>query len=483
MVLPSLATPAPGMLLLQHKCQRRARVCVHRSWGFPSSLCLALWGNYAPSSAQGLSPFPSLLVFPHAPLDFPKKSPCPTTLGCCPSLVPAAASQGKPSGRGEARAIPYREQSVWLSRSFPTPAARLHAAAVAAGRGGSRARSGGFGPVPPAAQADSSGSGSARGGMWLPGRLVYCAGNKGAVVPGLLKCLGARPLPSAGGWSTLGSRPGGGTLLRNASFLNSLLFGVGLAPPSRLSAEGRAMPHCPPTAACVPLSGALRGGGSLLSPQKEPPCRCQALPTALLQGVGLVGFLTAPLWQCRGLGGPSWAQARGGGRVCGILPAALWHRLPEDTERSKLSVLRFSPKGKSNLPSMVLGTQGSPWAAVPNPMLSPTPCSLLPGVSSCASSPLSCGAGACVLTPEGYSCLCHPGYTLDPSRLRCTGRLAPPLPARTQWNIRSFRLLGGRFSGSSAEPLLTHRAMGLAGGCCGDCLSSFLAWAQMKTSA
>ncbi|XP_037994049.1 latent-transforming growth factor beta-binding protein 2 isoform X2 [Motacilla alba alba] len=41
------------------------------------------------------------------------------------------------------------------------------------------------------------------------------------------------------------------------------------------------------------------------------------------------------------------------------------------------------------------------------------------GVSGCASSPLSCGAGACVLTPQGYSCLCHPGYTLDPSRLHC----------------------------------------------------------------
>ncbi|OWK64160.1 Latent-transforming growth factor beta-binding protein 2 [Lonchura striata] len=41
------------------------------------------------------------------------------------------------------------------------------------------------------------------------------------------------------------------------------------------------------------------------------------------------------------------------------------------------------------------------------------------GVSGCASSPLSCGAGACVLTPEGYSCLCHPGYTLGSSRLHC----------------------------------------------------------------
>lgn len=102
-VVPSLAPPPPGMLLLQHRCQRRAQVCVHRSQRFPFSLCLALWGNYALSSAQGLSLFPSLLVIPRASLDFPKKSPCPTALGCCPSLVPGAASQGKLAGRGEAR--------------------------------------------------------------------------------------------------------------------------------------------------------------------------------------------------------------------------------------------------------------------------------------------------------------------------------------------------------------------------------------------
>lgn len=150
--------------------------------------------------------------------------------------------------------------------------------------------------------------------MWLPGRLVYCAGNKGAVVPGLLKCLGVWPLPSAGGWSTLGSRPGGGTLLRNAS--SSIAFCLGLGcPPGRLSAEGCAVPCYPPTAACAPLSRAV-GGAALLSPQKEAPLRCQALPTALLQGVGMVGFLTALLWgwgtgeQCRGLECPSWARAR-----------------------------------------------------------------------------------------------------------------------------------------------------------------------------
>uniref|UniRef100_A0A8C9N739 Latent-transforming growth factor beta-binding protein 1 n=1 Tax=Serinus canaria TaxID=9135 RepID=A0A8C9N739_SERCA len=65
--------------------------------------------------------------------------------------------------------------------------------------------------------------------------------------------------------------------------------------------------------------------------------------------------------------------------------------------------------------------QGSVGSAIPcTPLvLLPTLRSLFAGVRGCASSPLSCGAGACVLTPEGYSCLCHPGYTLDPSRLHC----------------------------------------------------------------
>lgn len=106
MVLPSPAPPPPGMLLLQHRCQCRGRVCVHCSWGFPSSLCLALWGNFALSSAQGLSPFPSLPVFPHSRLDFPKKSPCLTTLGCCPSLV---------------RLLPARESRLAMGRHESNP--------------------------------------------------------------------------------------------------------------------------------------------------------------------------------------------------------------------------------------------------------------------------------------------------------------------------------------------------------------------------
>uniref|UniRef100_A0A8C3Q1V5 Latent-transforming growth factor beta-binding protein 1 n=1 Tax=Chrysolophus pictus TaxID=9089 RepID=A0A8C3Q1V5_CHRPC len=46
-------------------------------------------------------------------------------------------------------------------------------------------------------------------------------------------------------------------------------------------------------------------------------------------------------------------------------------------------------------------------------------CSLHPGASGCASSSLACGAGVCVLTPDGYSCSCHLGYMLHPSRLHC----------------------------------------------------------------
>lgn len=61
-----------------------------------------------------------------------------------------------------------------------------------------------------------------------------------------------------------------------------------------------------------------------------------------------------------------------------------------------------------------------------------TACSLHPGASGCASSSLACGAGVCVLTPDGYSCSCHPGYTLHPSRLHCIGMLAPPLLPRVR---------------------------------------------------
>lgn len=125
--------------------------------------------------------------------------------------------------------------------------------------------------------------------MWLPGRLVYCAGNKGTVVPGLLKCLGVWPLPCAGGWSTLGSRPGGGTLLRNASSSIACCLGLGCppTPPGWLDAGGCVVPRCPFTAACARLSRVVRGGGALLSPQKEPRHRCQALLPVLFQGMGL----------------------------------------------------------------------------------------------------------------------------------------------------------------------------------------------------
>lgn len=119
--------------------------------------------------------------------------------------------------------------------------------------------------------------------MWLPGRLVYCAANKGPLVPGLLKCLGAQPLPSAAGLEHLGEQAWPGHLAEECIFLNSLLFGAGLASLSRPSAEGCVVPSCPPIAACTPLSRVVFGEGALLSPLKEPTHRCQALLPALLE--------------------------------------------------------------------------------------------------------------------------------------------------------------------------------------------------------
>lgn len=109
--------------------------------------------------------------------------------------------------------------------------------------------------------------------MWLPGRLVYCAGNKGTVVPGLLKCLGVWPLPCAGGWSTLGSRPGGGTLLRNASSSIALCLGLGCPPPlpGWLYTEGCVVPRCPFTAAYARCLAGWCGVGELCCHPKRNP--------------------------------------------------------------------------------------------------------------------------------------------------------------------------------------------------------------------
>lgn len=150
-----------------------------------------------------------------------KSLPCHS----CPSLGPAAASQGNLASRGES--------PVWGPKC-----SHLDSCAACSSRGcragQSRTRCSAFGP----AGADSSG----RGGLWLPG-LVYCSGNNGTLVPGLLKCLGVWPLPCAGGWSTLGSRPGGGTLLRNACSSIAFCLGLGCAPtPGWLCAEGGAVP-------------------------------------------------------------------------------------------------------------------------------------------------------------------------------------------------------------------------------------------------
>lgn len=65
--------------------------------------------------------------------------------------------------------------------------------------------------------------------MWLLGRLVYGAENKRAVVPGLLKCLGAWPLVLRLGLEHLWEQGWRRHLAEECASLNSLLSGVGLA--------------------------------------------------------------------------------------------------------------------------------------------------------------------------------------------------------------------------------------------------------------
>lgn len=193
---------------------------------------------------------PSPFVCPHDSLDFPKKSLWPATLvgfSCCQP--------------GKERTCVGNQELVSLSPFL---------AAAAAGRAISHC-SGALAPRPSRGCADSSARGSAGGGMWLPGRLVYCAGNKGTVVPGLLKCLGVWPLPCAGGWSTLGSGPGRGTLLRNASSSIAFCLGLGcpLTPPAGFMPRGV---WCLSAPSLLPV---------LLAPQKD---RHQALLS--VQGMG-----------------------------------------------------------------------------------------------------------------------------------------------------------------------------------------------------
>lgn len=242
------------------------------------------------------------------------------------------------------------------------PAARLSSAAVAVSEGITRSVQW-LWPCSLAVQADSSGRGSARGGMWLPGRLVYCAGNKDAVVPELLKCLGVRPMPSAGGWSTLGSRPGGGTLLRNAS--SSVAFCLGLGSPHthththpptvQLSDKGCVVPHCPTFATCTPR----QEQGALLSPQNQPPYRlsCQLSSKARGWQASSPPFCgaRAQVSNAGDMGIPDWLSPNevAGSAMSSLQPFQC--RLPEAVERSRLSITLQD--GKKQPPQRLFGTE------------------------------------------------------------------------------------------------------------------------------
>lgn len=57
-----------------------------------------------------------------------------------------------------------------------------------------------------------------------------------------------------------------------------------------------------------------------------------------------------------------------------------------------------------------------PHPATASAVLSPT------GIDSCAAGATNiCGPGTCVNLPDGYRCICSPGYRLHPSQAYCTG--------------------------------------------------------------
>lgn len=123
--------------------------------------------------------------------------------------------------------------------------------------------------------------------MWLLGRLVYRAENKRAVVPGLPKRLGARPWSSAWGWSTFGSRAGGGTLLRNAP--PSIAFCLGLVWPRDGVGGDAAAFSCALLPPCC-LHPAQQGRGLCSHPKRRPH------PPRPLARMRLANFITSPVW-------------------------------------------------------------------------------------------------------------------------------------------------------------------------------------------
>lgn len=104
-LLPSLAPPPPGLMLLQHRCLPRAQVRVPPLPATAGKLCPKL-------RARALS-LPSPLLFP------------PNTRDCHPSpdgvsqprwRVPARGGQ---PGAGMSKDDPVWERSTWFSRPFP----------------------------------------------------------------------------------------------------------------------------------------------------------------------------------------------------------------------------------------------------------------------------------------------------------------------------------------------------------------------------
>ncbi|XP_054987016.1 latent-transforming growth factor beta-binding protein 2 [Sorex araneus] len=124
--------------------------------------------------------------------------------------------------------------------------------------------------------------------------------------------------------------------------------------------------------------------------------------------------------------GPAERQPLQGGahtwQEAGTTPASGGARAGQ-VETSVTHVPAWIPEHAGGRPTQPLPAQRSPetWTQVPVPAPSPTEAPLAlgpPDVDRCV--PNICGPGTCVNLPDGYRCLCGPGYQLHPSQAYCT---------------------------------------------------------------
>ena len=405
-----------------------------------------------PATVGELSPklCPGALFLPQPPCLLT----CPTWLSKDKSLPyhPGVLSQPDPRCRqpGKAgrlwqgtRPVPYMEQSVWLSGS------RLDSAAVAAGRGGSRARSSGFGPVPPAAWADSSGRGS--GGRHVaPGAACLLRRKQGPSCSRLAEVSGSAAPALRRGLEHLGEQAWRRHLAEECVFLNSLLCGVGLAPPRLAQCRGVCGAPLPPHSCLHPMVGG------------EPCCHPKRSP---LTGARLCCQPSSKAWDWQASSPPSCGtrtqvgSAGGWGILAGLMPEEV-----AGSAASSLQPYGCRLQGKEQPPQAWCGGHKAdaghrtPFQCCPQP----------PALSSQVSAPVLLHP-----SPAELVLACSPLRDTAACATLATRWTPAASAALVGWHLfcllgldRPFSPSGSgvRFSGSSAEPLPACGTVGLAGG-------------------